>query len=126
MENPVDIMTQLDEAFNRKDSEAVLQYYEDDAVVVTQPGKTASGKQELKKFFETLFGMNAFAKQETMKVIEAGDIALFISKWQLSIEDPNGNSNKQTLIATIVFRKNSAGKWRLIIDNSFGPAILEA
>jgi hypothetical protein len=42
----------LDQAFNAGDLEKVLSFYEDAAVVVTEPGKTARGVSELRSFFE--------------------------------------------------------------------------
>lgn len=124
-ESPIDVVEQLDKAFNNKDIEAVLEFYEDDATLVMEPGKLASGKIALRNFFETVFKYNGVAKQDKIKIIEADDIALFISKWHLRITDLDKKSITKEFIATSVFRKNSQGKWRLLIDNSFGPAILD-
>lgn len=37
---------------------------------------------------------------------------------------PNGDQFSNQNIATSVFRKGSDDKWRLVIDNSFGPEVL--
>jgi len=125
-ESPLDIVKKLDEAFNRKDIAAVLEFYTDDAIVVVEPGKLASGKTELKKFFEFVFKFDGIAQQDQIKVLEVSDIALFISKWHLTSKSPDGNTLiTKNFIATSVFRKDTNGKWRLVIDNSFGPDILD-
>lgn len=122
--NLLAVVEELDAAFNKKDIDAVLKFYEDDATMVVYPGKLAFGKAELRKAFETILNFEGVAKQEKTKVIEAGDIALFISKWSLTYKATDGNMLSKVSYATCVFRKNQEGKWRLVIDNSFGPAIL--
>ena len=92
--------------------------------MVAEPGKLVSRKEKLRIFFEVVFRFDAVAKQEKMKVLEVGNLALFISKWQLVTKRTDSNPVSREFIATSVFRKSSEGKWRLVIDNSFGPAIL--
>jgi len=123
--NLLEVVEELDAAFNRKDIDAVLSFYEDEATMVVEPGKLASGKAALKSVFETIFNFDGVAQQEKMKVIESSDIALFISKWNLTYKVNDEGLKTKTFCATCVFRKNSDGEWRLVIDNSFGPAILD-
>ncbi len=125
IENPLEVVKKLDAAFNSKDINAVLEFYEEGATVVAQPGKIISGKEQLRAFFEEIFQFDGVAQQEKMQVIESGDIALFISKWHLTNKSANEKKVTQEYCATSVFRKNKDGRWRLVIDNSFGPAILE-
>jgi len=122
---PLEAVKELDDALERGDLEAVLSFYEDDAVVVVEPGRLARGKKDLGEFFAYLFTLTPSARQIKTRVIEAGNIALFISKWVFSGFDGNGQPISREAIATCVFRKNADEKWRLVIDNSFGPAILE-
>ena len=106
----------LDEAFNSQDLNAVLSFYEDDAVLVARPGQLIRGKENLRKFFRGVFASGLKARQEKTHVIENGDIALFLSRWTLS---------GQQFVATSIFKRSKNGMWRLSIDNSFGPAVLE-
>lgn len=123
-ESILEVVKELDDAFNRRDIEAVLGFYENEATMVVEPGRFAYGKAELRKVFETLFKMGGVAKQDKMKVIEAGDIALFISKWHLVKSSTDEREASKSFYATCVFRRSLEGKWRLIIDNSFGPSVL--
>ena len=123
IESPLEVVEKLDAAFNRKDVDAVLEFYDDEAILVVEPGKCVSGKKALRKIFEKVFELNYIAEQEKMQVIESEEeLALFISKWYLK------SQNREEIIresyATCVFRKNKDGKWRLAIDNSFGIEIL--
>ncbi|HEX8090828.1 MAG TPA: DUF4440 domain-containing protein [Blastocatellia bacterium] len=115
---------EIDEAFNRGDIEAVLDFYEDGAAVVLEPGRLAHGKDEIRRAFQGLLALDGIAKQIKTNVIEAGDIALFTSKWSFSGKAPDGTPFTRESFATAVFRKQTDGKWRCVIDNSYGPAVL--
>jgi uncharacterized protein (TIGR02246 family) len=114
----------VDRAFNEGDIEAVLRFYEDNAVVVTEPGKLARGQRELRGFFEAVLASKMSARQLKTYVVEAEGIALFISRWTLITSESNEESPTRIFVATTVLRKQSDGKWKALIDNSFGPLVL--
>jgi uncharacterized protein (TIGR02246 family) len=118
--SPQEVVKLLDEAFNRGDVNAILEFYEDHAVMVVEPGRLARGKEELRNTFENIVRSKVSTKQEKTHVLEAEGVALFTSRWSLSATVPDGSKISRTFIATSVFRKNSEGGWRLVIDNSFG------
>ena len=111
----------LDRAFAQGDLEAVLSFYEEAAVVITEPGKTARGTEELRSFFAWAMQSGSWAEQLRTQVIEADGVALFLSRWILHSKD----ATAQTFIATTVFRQQPDGGWKALIDNPFGPLILE-
>lgn len=119
--SPEEAVQSLDQAFNRGDVDAVLSFYEDAAVLVTEPGKTARGKAELGSFFERVAHAGSSASQLKTHVIEADGIALFLSRWKFT--EKNGEVSR-TFIATTVFRRQPDGAWLTLIDNSFGPLVL--
>jgi uncharacterized protein (TIGR02246 family) len=123
---PEEAVKELDQAFARRDIDAVLAFYENDAAVVVKPGHIARGKEELRKFFIQLFAHKSEAHQLKTHIIESGDVALFISKWRFAGEGPGGERFSRESVATSVFRKGADGKWRMVIDNSVGPAVLES
>ena len=124
MQTPNDAVKELDNAVNEKNMEAVLDFYEDDALLVMEPGRIARGKNELRNFFKVVFEMNVKAKQIVTNVLETDDIALFTSRWVAEGRTPEGNEFLNENIATSVFRRGTDDKWRLVIDNSFGPEVL--
>jgi ketosteroid isomerase-like protein len=111
----------LDRAFAQGDLHAVLSFYEDAAVVITEPGKIARGTEELRSFFAWAMQSGSWAEQLRTQVIEADGVALFLSRWILHSKD----ATAQTFIATTVFRQQPDGGWKALIDNPFGPLILE-
>jgi ketosteroid isomerase-like protein len=78
---PHETITQLDEAFNRGELEAILNFYEEGAAMVLEPGRLATGKAELRRAYEwILANMKGIATQEKTHIIETGDLALFTSQ----------------------------------------------
>ncbi len=122
--SPLHAVEIVDEAFKQGDLEAVLRFYEDGAVVVTEPGKLARGKVELRAFFERVINAGSAAKQLKTYVIEAEDVALFTSCWTLVNANDNSAGETRTFIATTVLRKQPDGVWKALIDNAFGPLVL--
>lgn len=123
-DSPQHAVEMVDHAFNRGDIEAVLNFYETAAVVVTEPGKLARGKDELRSFFERVMHSGASAKQLKTHIIEADGVALFLSRWTFKAANANPDEEAHTLVATTVLRKQPDGTWKALIDNSFGPLVL--
>ena len=123
--NPLEAVELLDEAFNRGDIEAVLEFYEEAAIMVVEPGRLATGKAEIRAAYEWIFAnMKGAGRQEKTHVIEAGDVALFTSKWSFSGTASDGSSVARESHASVILRKNEGGGWRIVVDNSWGPAVL--
>jgi uncharacterized protein (TIGR02246 family) len=124
MTTPFEAVKALDDALERGDLEAALNFYEDDAVLVVTPEQIARGKQEIREFFISLLKLSPRVHQLKTHVIESGDIALFLSQWSFSGSDETGQPFSREAIATCVLRKNASGNWRLVIDNALGPNVL--
>lgn len=123
--SPLEMVEQLDDAFNRGDLEAVLDFYEEEAVMVIEPGRLAKGKAELRQAYEWIFSnIKGVARQEKTNVIEANDVALFTSKWNFEGATLDGVSVSRESYASVIMRKQPDGNWRIVVDNSWGPAVL--
>jgi len=123
--SPEQAVELLDRAFKEKDIETVLSFYENAAVVVTEPGKSIRGEVNLRAFFEQAMRSGVSAEQLKTWTVEADGIALFISRWVLrtpAAQEPSG----RTFVATTVLRKQTSGAWKALIDNPIGPLVLEA
>jgi uncharacterized protein (TIGR02246 family) len=124
-QTPLEAVKLLDEAFHRRDLEAILDFYEEGATMVTEPGRLVTGKPELRRAYEwILANINGIATQEKTHVIETGDIALFTSKWNFKGTALDGASVSRESFATVILRKQADGGWRIVVDNSWGPAVL--
>jgi ketosteroid isomerase-like protein len=78
--SPEEAVEMLDRAFNEGDVETLLTFYEDAAVVVTEPGHLARGSSELRAFFNRIVRSGVSAKQLKTYTLEADGIALFLSR----------------------------------------------
>jgi ketosteroid isomerase-like protein len=123
-DSPEHAVELLDRAFNEGNLEKVLSFYEENAIVVTEPGKTARGTAELRRFFEQAMASGASAKQLKNHVIQADGIALFLSRWTLNAKESTQEISSRQFVATTVFRKQPDGTWKALIDNSLGPLVL--
>lgn len=124
-DSPEHLVEMLDDAFNHGDLETVLDFYEEAATVIAMPSMILRGRAQLRSFFETAMQSGLRAKQIKMRVIEAGDIALFISRWTLLQRNAAPGAAGQEFFATTVMRKQQDGSWKVLIDNPIGPAALE-
>lgn len=116
----------LDRAFNEGDLDAILSFYEGDtAVIVARPGPLVRGADGLMNFFKEAIRSGLVAKQLKTRVIEADGVALFISRWTLAPKDAGSGAEARTFISTSVFRRQRDGSWKLLIDNPFGPQLLD-
>lgn len=109
----------MDGAFAGGDMEALLDFYEPNAAVVAEPGMVLRGRDELRAFFAKVIGSGSATQLKT-EVIEAEGIALFLSRWTMT-ESPSAGD---IFVATSVLRKQPDGRWRVLIDNAFGPLVL--
>lgn len=122
---PREAVISADDAFNNRDLEGVLDFYEDGAIMVYEPGHLATGKAALRQVFESLLSLNAVARQEKVDVVQAGDIALWTSKWSVSGTAQDGTPFKRDGFGSAILRKNCDGGWRVVVENPWGPAVLD-
>ena len=115
-----------DEAINRRDFDAVMEFYSEDAVLVVKPGLLAKGKPAIRKAFAAIseyFNHSLVINQDKLAIIEAGDTALVIARALLQAKLKEKSDFSMERIATYVFRKE-AGAWRCVVDNSYGAELL--
>jgi uncharacterized protein (TIGR02246 family) len=124
-QTPLETIELLDEAFNLGDIEAVLDFYEDEAVIVAEPNRLVAGKAGIRATYEWIFAnIKGVARQDKTHVIETGDIALFTSKWSFTGTLSNGQPASRESYASVVLRRQDDGRWRIVVDNSWGHAVL--
>ncbi len=124
-QNVLSMVETMTQAFHRKDIKSVLASYEDGAAVMFEPAKKVSGKEALQKMFEDAFQLNPrFEYPNGHEVYTAGDIALHIAPWTMKGKDPNGADIQQSGLSVAVLRRQTDGKWLLILDNPHGQLLM--
>src|SRR5512143_2749931 len=109
-----------DQAINRRDVAALMDFYAEDATLVIEPGRNAHGKEQIAKAFGAIFAyfnQSLSVTQRDFHVIEGGGVALVVCKLTLSAQGMEASRVSMERKPTYVFRKSSDGKWRCLVDN---------
>lgn len=118
------IIEAADEAITQEDFDRLMDFYAEDATLVVRPGMNATGKDRIRQAFVAIadhFNHSLTVTQGDMAVIEGGgDTALVVMTTRLDAEMADGSPFHADRKATYVFRKDAGGRWRCVIDNSYG------
>jgi uncharacterized protein (TIGR02246 family) len=116
-----------DRAINRRDLDALMEFYDPDATLVVKPGKVISGRAEIRKAFVAIFDYfnnSLVVEQGEMRIVQAGNVALVITETRLTANEKADSAFSMNREATYVYRRDSNGVWRSLIDNSYGMELL--
>jgi uncharacterized protein (TIGR02246 family) len=121
------VIEAADQAIEAEDFDALMDFYDEDAVLVIKPGLYAAGKLQIRQAFIRIaehFNHSISVRQGDMVVLEGGSTALAISETLLEFTDGDGSRSSVVRRATYVFKEAEAGKWLCVIDNSYGTDLL--
>jgi uncharacterized protein (TIGR02246 family) len=124
MQAPATTVNELVEAINQGDLGRAVGLYEKDAVLIAQPGKMARGRAELENALAGFIAMKAKLHSEAQQVVEAGDIALYVSRWTLNGTGPDGKPIAMAGESTDILHRQGDGRWLIALDNPWGTSIL--
>lgn len=120
-------IAKADQAINDRDFEAVTACYTEDAVLVLKPGTLAQGREAIKTAHQKIsdyFKDSLHVSQGDMVIIEAGDIALVLSKTYIASPGKLDSEFSNERDAIYVYKKSADGQWLCAIDNSYGVELL--
>lgn len=95
------------------DLEALLSIYDDEAAFLSESGEVKTGKQGLRDALAPLATAKTIFSFDIRQVIQAGDIALMHTDWQVSSPQP------MSVHAIEVARRQPDGTWRWLIGDPF-------
>ena len=125
MKSPIDTVNQLTDALNRGDLESAIRLYEDDAVLVAQPGQVARGSAALRAALRGFIDLKPTLAAQAQSIIEVVDVALYMGRWTLQGTDPGGRPISMGGESADILRRQSDGRWLIAIDNPWGGQVLE-
>ena len=118
---PADNYRLFSEYFSAGTIDLLLTLYEDDAVIVPQPGMQVKGKDGIRQVLEGFLAMNGQFRMYDPAVIEAGDTALLMAKWTLTGgHGPTGEPIELSGQTSYVVKRQPDGGWLFVIDCPFG------
>jgi ketosteroid isomerase-like protein len=124
MARPIDTVNQLVDAINHGDLDRAVAAYEAGAVLVAQPGQLARGSNQIRQALAGFIVLQATLETETRELIEAGDVALYVSRWSLRGTDPTGKPVAMAGESADILRRQPDGRWLIAVDNPWGAGIL--
>jgi uncharacterized protein (TIGR02246 family) len=124
MAGPIDTVNMLVDAINRGDLEEAVVAYEPDAVLLVQPGQLARGSSELKKALAGFIALKPTLTSEAQEVIEVGDVAQYLGRWNLRGIDPAGKPVEMAGESADILRRQADGRWLIALDNPWGAKVL--
>ena len=99
--------------------EKTLSYWAEDAIVMS-PGEPAlKGKQAIRSMIEGTSKIPGFRiSWEPLSVVisKSGDMAYMIEQNQITVNDPLGNPITQYNKAVTIWRKETDGSWKNVVD----------
>jgi uncharacterized protein (TIGR02246 family) len=122
--NPLDTIKKLREAMNKGDVETALSCYQDQAVLIAQPGNIARGRDAIRTVLEGFVSLKLSLRGEAHELVEAGDVALYCSRWMLVGTSPEDKHVEMTGISSDVLRRQNDGQWLIAVDNPSGTNIV--
>jgi len=94
---------------------------------VVKPGTLVQGREAIKIALQKIsdyFNNSLKVSQSNMVIIEAGDIALVLSKTYIESPDKPDSEFSAERKAIYVYKKTTDGKWLCAIDNSYGVELI--
>jgi len=108
------------------DMDAILATFEENGVLIGQPGMVAQGTPALRAAFEGFLAINPQINVTAHEVIVADDLALHNSTWTMTGAAPDGSVIEQSGYSVVVLRRQENGEWLMVIDNPFGHLLTQA
>ena len=114
---PAEIHELFQAAFNARDTQAIVALYEENAVFVTGPGASVTGRAAIGEAFQAFFAMKPVMRLETASVLQNTDLAMLEGRWVLIGAGPEGDPVQLTGTSHEVVRRQPGGAWLYAIDD---------
>jgi uncharacterized protein (TIGR02246 family) len=120
---PEDVHKLFLEAINAGHKGVLLDLYEANASVVSQPGQIVSGRNAINAVLAQFISINTqFQFESDIKAVSAGDVAVLHTKWTATATPPNGETLNLAGTTADVVRRQADGTWQMLIHNPYGDA----
>jgi uncharacterized protein (TIGR02246 family) len=121
-DTPAALQTILANAFNRGDVDALMDVYDEDAVVVVPPaGRYVRGRDNIRAATAPVLALRPHFTSVVDKTLQTDEVALMHARWELVGADADGSPMRLTGRGTIVSRRRPDGTWRVVLDDTLSP-----
>jgi uncharacterized protein (TIGR02246 family) len=105
---------------NNRDIEGLYALYEPDAALIEHDGNIVTGADSIRETLVRLLAMKPLIKIKPVHTIDAGTVAVLVSKWEITGIGPDEKWIKDSGRTYAVVRKQQDETWRIAIDNPWG------
>lgn len=119
---PEDLHPLFARLFSAGDLDALVALYEDDAVLVPQPGEVRRGHAAIRASLAAFLAMKGDFRMHSTKMLQADGVALLFADWTLAAKAPDGSPIALAGQTSDVARRQPGGHWLYAIDSPFGVA----
>lgn len=101
------------------DVEKTLQYWSDDAMVISAGEPVRQGKASIREMVEGSMNMPGFKitwEPEKAVIAKSGDLGYLIENTTMSMPDSAGNAMTHRFKTVTIWKKDSAGNWKNTVD----------
>jgi uncharacterized protein (TIGR02246 family) len=117
---PQDTHAALAAAFNTGDIATVMNMYDNTGVIVPEPGKHVSGKEQFEEAVRAILSIKGKMEIRTVYCIQTGNVAVGRSEWNIT----DGDEVKVSAKGIEVMKQQPDGTWKIVIDHAFGAEIM--
>ena len=108
-------------AFNAGDLEGLMSLYDDQAVLVPEPGTTVRGPA-LREAIAGFLALKGTMELKLRGTVEGPATAITYGAWSLNGTGPDGSPIAMSGESTEVVVKQADGTWRIVLDDPWGCA----
>lgn len=103
-------------AFNTGDLATVLSMYDYNGIIVPEPGKPVSGKEQFEEAVKAILSIKGKMEIKTVYCLQTGNLAVGRSEWSIT----DGDEVKIQSKGIELMQQQPDGTWKIIIDHAFG------
>jgi len=118
---PDDCDALFERHLNAGDLDSLVDLYEQDAVLVPNPGESAVGREAIRETLGGFVAAKAEIRLRVAQVLRAGDdLAMIYGDWSGHFTDPDGARVAIAGQSVEVVRRQPDGTWRFALDDPYG------
>ena len=111
-----DAHASLAAAFNTGDLATVLSMYDYNGIIVPEPGKPVSGKEQFEEAVKAILSIKGKMEIKTVYCLQTGNLAVGRSEWSIT----DGDEVKIQSKGIELMQQQPDGTWKIVIDHAFG------
>ena len=103
-------------AFNTGDLATVLSMYDYNGIIVPEPGKPVSGREQFEEAVKAILSIKGKMEIKTVYCLQTGNLAVGRSEWSIT----DGDEVKIQSKGIELMQQQPDGTWKIVIDHAFG------